>query len=568
MRWFVLGAPILGAYVLGPFCGMSLSALAADLDVHSKIDAVTIFPNIALVSRIAEVDLPAGQTSLVFKNLPINLDPASLRVSGQGAGKLTLGPVASRLTRAEPKPDNAIEARLKELRSEREGWQVTLEALEAEKAMMLRFSKAGPEKLAPDSKPLEVGQWTKAWETVGAGLAKLGDELRSARGRLRDLDEAILAIEATRARPAVKPEPAREVTVEIDSPAATPARVALAYRIAGANWRPRYEARLQTGGGKTEPSLDFTRRAAISQTTGEDWSDVALTVSTIRTDKSVGAPDLAPQRIGFIEDPLAAAGTARPAAKSEPARRPRGPSELASAPPAPARDGLERRALEQEATIDSGAYAAAFEIAGRVSLSADGTVKTAPISSRKLTPNLSVKTVPARDPTAYLVSRFANDNEAPLLPGEVALYRDGSYLGSGEIDFVAAGDSFDLSFGADERVKVTRAPVRRKENEPTWYGQTKSEIREFKTSIENMHDFPLKIALIDAVPFSENTAISVELLPATTPPSEKSVADKRGVMSWTYEYAPGEKRDIRLAYKMKWPADREIAIEPAPFAPR
>jgi hypothetical protein len=32
-------------------------------------------------------------------------------------------------------------------------------------------------------------------------------------------------------------------------------------------------------------------------------------------------------------------------------------------------------------------------------------------------------------------------------------------------------------------------------------------------------------------------------------------------MSWTYDLAPGEAKDIRLAYRMKWPAEREVVIE-------
>ena len=67
------------------------------------------------------------------------------------------------------------------------------------------------------------------------------------------------------------------------------------------------------------------------------------------------------------------------------------------------------------------------------------------------------------------------------------------------------------------------------------------------------------------MPVSENTAISVDLSPATTPPTEKQVGDKRGVMSWTLDLKPGESKDIRLAYRLKWPADRAIMIDGAPL---
>jgi uncharacterized protein (TIGR02231 family) len=141
--------------------------------------------------------------------------------------------------------------------------------------------------------------------------------------------------------------------------------------------------------------------------------------------------------------------------------------------------------------------------------------------------------------------------------------RDNTFVGTGRVGLVAPGDALDLGFGADDKVKVTRVPLRRKENEPNWLGQTKVETREFKTSVKNLHDFPVRVTVIDQIPISENTAITVEQLPQTTPPTEKQVADKRGVMSWTFDLAPGEAKDIRLAYRMKWPGEREVVLERA-----
>ena len=41
------------------------------------------------------------------------------------------------------------------------------------------------------------------------------------------------------------------------------------------------------------------RRAEIVQQTGEDWSDVALSVSTVRTAKGGNAPELRPLIVRF-----------------------------------------------------------------------------------------------------------------------------------------------------------------------------------------------------------------------------------------------------------------------------
>jgi uncharacterized protein (TIGR02231 family) len=473
---------------------------------------------------------------------------------------LSIGSVEARLAPVETKPDTAIEARLKTVRSDREGWQVTLDALEAKKAMMLHFSQSSPEKLSSDARPLAIGEWNAAWGVIGTAFAKVGDELRSARAKARDLDEEIKNLEAARGRPIQKTTPAREVTVEVEAGSALKGRVNLTYRINGAGWQPVYDARLATGGAGRKPSLELFRRAAVTQRTGEDWNDVALTVSTIRAGRSTAAPVVETQKLVFFEPPvIGAAGMPRAAPRSLAAPQ-QGSLDMAeksvssaALPPQPA--------SEQQASIETGAYQASFKVQGRVSLTSDGATKTFLIAARALVPDLTVKTIPALDPSAYLEAHILNEDEAPLLPGAVALHRDGAFIGNGRIEMVPAGEAFDLGFGADERVKVARVPLRRKENEPNWLGQTKNDLREFKTTIKNLHDFPIKIVLVDQIPISENTAINVEQLPSTTQPTEKIVADKRGVMSWTYDYAPGETKEVRLGFRMKWPGDREVVLQ-------
>ena len=79
--------------------------------------------------------------------------------------------------------------------------------------------------------------------------------------------------------------------------------------------------------------------------------------------------------------------------------------------------------------------------------------------------------------------------------------------------------------------------------------------------MKNLHAQAIRIAIADRLPFSENAAIQVEQLRETTPPTEKQVNDKRGVMGWTWDYQPGEQKEIRLAYRIRWPAERDVVFE-------
>jgi uncharacterized protein (TIGR02231 family) len=571
---FPAAASVLTFLIVAP--NLSAPALAGEIEAASKIDSVTVYPDAAIVSRIAEVDLPQGDSVLVFKNLPLALDPASLRLEGEGAAKMTIGAVGTQVAPSETKaPDNAIEAKLANLRAEREAWQSTIDALSAKKAMIIRFSQSGPEKLSPEAKPLDVAQWSAAWDAVAVGLAKLGDDLRPALAKARQLDEQIKALEAERQRPVAGQGAQRNATATIAADSPTQARIKLSYRIGGVGWRPAYDAFLETAAGAS--ALSLTRRANLAQRTGEDWSDVALTVSTARVARASDIPDVEPLKIDFWQAPVAISeGAATKAAPS-----PAAPGAAANlrvdqgwagaqlagvaraVPPGVA--PLPQLAEESASQLEAGAYSAEFKIPGRISLAGDGAQKSFVLARLAVQPTLLAKAAPGLDPTAYLQAHFVDAEDAPLLPGEVALHRDGAFVGESRIGFVAPGDGLDLGFGADDKIKIQRAPVNRKENEPTWYNQSKIETREFKTVVKNLHDSPVKVQVIDQVPVSENTAITVEVLPATTPPTEKQVADKRGVMSWTLDLAPSEAKDIRLAYRLRWPADRDVIVGAAPI---
>ena len=61
----------------------------------------------------------------------------------------------------------------------------------------------------------------------------------------------------------------------------------------------------------------------------------------------------------------------------------------------------------------------------------------------------------------------------------------------------------------------------------------------------------------------EAADIVVEMLPVTTPPTSRDLRDRRGVLEWAFEAAPGEARDIKLGWRVKWPKDKTVVLSPA-----
>jgi uncharacterized protein (TIGR02231 family) len=533
----------------------------ADIELPSRIDRVTVFPDAAIVTRVAPLALSAGASTLVLRGLPAAIDPASIRVEGEGASVFTIAGIDIRTTPGDARPviDSELEDKLRGLREQREGTQGRIAAVEGKKAVIERYAQASPEKLSNEAKPLEVAQWATAWNAIGDGLAQANEELRTLRSRVNDLDSQIAALERARPQPTRPGAPKRDVLVALEATAPVAGELRISYRVGGAGWAALYDARLETGVRETKPSLEIVRRAQVTQRTGEDWEDVQLSVTTVRVNRGTAAPDLPPLQVSFPEAALAAQdamGRAAPAmqlpAASE-ARRLIG-EEFADHQPA----------KEQQTVLQAAAFQATFHVPGRVRVPQDGASKNFVLSQRTVAPALSIRAAPVVDETAYLHSSFVNEDQAALLPGEVALHRDGAYVGRARLKLVAPGDTVELGFGADDKVKITRVPLHRRESEPSWIGQTKSDASEFKTTVKNLHGSPMRITVIDRVPFSENAALTVEVLRDITAPTERQSENKRGVMAWSSEYGPGEQKEIRFGYRIQWPADKSVVFAPKP----
>jgi uncharacterized protein (TIGR02231 family) len=532
-------------------------AQAADLDASSTVDAVTVYPDGASVTRVITLDLPAGDHSAVLKDFPLALDPSSLRVEGEAGTKLTIGAIDARPPRAAP-PVNLpeLDKRIESLKDERANLQGAVDAAAARRKFAERFAESSPAGIGDKGEARPISEWRAAFAAVAEEVASADTSIRDAERKQRELDRQIAQLEQDRAQ---KPPNKLEVRIDLAASAATKATLRVTYAVRNARWAPLYDARLDTGAKDRKPALELVRRAEITQSTGEDWSNVALSVSTVRTARGGNAPDLNSLIVQYpqLQRPMPAAPIG--AASDSVRQFARGGLAKLAEPQA------ERElAHEQLATADVGGFQVMFKIPGRVSLGASEGAKSLRVSTVTLAPDLAVRAVPVRDPTAFLEASFKQNEDAPLLPGRVSIYRDGSFVGRGQMAAASKDETVRLGFGADDKIKIERAVVKRNEGSAGLIVTTsKTDERSFKTTVRNGHDFPIKIAIEDQLPVSENEEIQVEMLPATTPPTATNLRDRRGVLEWAYDAKPGEVRDIAFAWRVRWPKDKGVVMIPS-----
>jgi uncharacterized protein (TIGR02231 family) len=537
----------------------ALPAWAAAVDANSAIDAVTVFPDGASVTRVMTLDLPAGDSTLVARDFPLSLDASSLRVEGEAGVKLTIGSIDARPPRAAP-PVNLpeLDKRIEGLKDERANLQGAIDAATARRKFAERFAEASPAGIGDKGEARPLTEWRAAFAAVAEEIATADTAIRDAMRKQREIDRQVAQLEAERA---AKPPSKLEVRIDVAAAAATKATLRVTYAVRGARWVPLYDARLDTGTRDRKPQLELVRRAEVTQSTGEDWSNVALGVSTVRIARGGSAPELNSLVVRYpqVPKPLAL-GTMSDTAMPAPAARAVQSAPLSKAEAAEPRE----RADEQMASAEIGDFQAIYQIAGRISLGANEGAKSLLISSFTVTPDLAIRAAPVVDPTAYLEASFKPAEDVPLLPGKVAIYRDGVFVGRSKFSTFARNDAIRLGFGADDKVKIERSVIRQNEGTAGVISSSKTDARSFRTIVRNGHDFAMRIAIEDQLPVSENEDIMVEMLSSsTTPPTATNIRDKRGVLEWAFDAKPGEVKEIKFAWRIRWPRDKGIVMTPA-----
>lgn len=544
-------------------------AQAADLTAASRIDAVTVYPSGAEVTRLAKVKLERGDHAVLLTDLPPQAVPGSIRVEGRATGRLEVGSVNTRRVSV-PRGDAAnaeserkrLEDQIESLKDQRNALETMVRTAEVQKTFIANLAQLPTRPVPSPPAGVTAGRedWTQILGLIGTSMADVQRTILDTEIKIRALDRSIRDLERKLITLAPIKEDRTEVTVFVSAGAALEADLAIRYQIANAQWSPSYDARLTTGGKTAPPRLQLVRRAAITQRTGEPWENVALSLSTARPSAGSAAPELYAVTVDF--EPERPPPPPRPVA-SAPAGQVRSMQREALAAQRPDQDGKvrdEQPALEavgeRDATAEVAAFQVQFAIAERVTVPNTGEAKRVRIDEAQLEPALIVRTVPKRDAKAYLYSKMALPKATPYLAGPVSLFRDQTFVGTGQLPQLPPGEEHELGFGSDDLVRVRYAVIEEKRGESGIISASTTDQRNYRVVVRNGHERPITLVVVDQVPVSNNQDIKVE--PTGRAPTRRDLNDKRGVVAWEDKLNPDEERAIEFGYRVSWPAAKRV----------
>lgn len=549
---------------------LSASSEAADVTATSRVDAVTVFLSGAEVTRTGKVKLEKGEHTITITDVPASAVPGSIRVEGKATGKLDIGSVDTRrtyLARAESQAADAERKKLEEdieaLRDQKTGIEAQVQAAETQKALIGNLVQL-PVRPAPgNGQSGGAEDWQRVLSIISQGTADASRTQIEAQAKIRDLDHKVEDLENKLSALAPAKTDQTEVKVHVVASSPLEADLTIRYQVASAGWTPLYDARLQTG-TKTAPSkLELVRRASISQKSGETWDGVAMQLSTARPSAGAAAPDLSPMTVDFEQEYKPVPTAAAPRAKRMDMARDQAAAEVAQdsmaapvagapvAPPAP--EPIE----ETKAVITIAPFEAMFAVPGRVVVAGTGEAKRAVLASEQIEPALFCRTVPKVDPKAYLYAKLTLAKGTPLLPGQVYLFRDGTFVGTSSIPLLSPGEEHDLGFGLDDQVKVRHAILEEKRGETGLISTSRTDLRSYRVTVKNMHERAINLVVVDQIPASLNQDIKVEYS-GKVQPAKTNADDKRGLMTFESKLEPDEEKIFDYGYRITWPAAKSI----------
>jgi len=497
---------------------------AADQHVASRITEVTVQLDRALVVREAEPTLRAGRHTLVFPDLPVDLDRSTVRLEsrhpGVAIGRPTFREVDTThpVTPAARRITETLDRLQRQRRIERDGVAVQQLILD-----VLRRSQIGVE-------PGNIAELADASSLFGMIETKGKEALqaiRAAEHSIDQLDAEIGRYERELTRLGEDPMRRVELSLSVTTETAGPTPLRLSYAVHGAGFIPSLEARLDVETGR----IELVAMAEVSQLSGEDWQSIEFALSTATPSWQIAAPETDSWYIDIRRD------EPRAVARSE-----------AASP----------MAAMADIDVDTSRFDVLYRLAEPQTIAADGTRHDVRITTESLPAELVWRSVPALDATAYLTAAFTYAGTTPLLPGPVFLYRDGQAIGQTYRPGLQPGEELELGFGADPAIAVERRLLTDRRARSGLVGNTRLHERRYAIEAINRRSSPVALEIIDNLPVSRDSRITVELDPATTPPATTEHDGDAGVLAWQLELAPAAATTITFAYTVRHPADLEV----------
>jgi uncharacterized protein (TIGR02231 family) len=534
--------------------------------IASRITKVTVYSDRALVSREAQVALTTEPQIFRFTKLPGWVDEGSVRAA-TSAGKIIDVTVERRfLARSTDEGFRKVEVEHKKLLQRLQALDDELAILHSQKSHVESIRIFSTDKLSKDAvmHDIKVDTYGQVVDFVTDTLRKtatakrnieferqqLAPEVEASTRNLEELARLTKLEETT-------------VSVAVQGTSAANGTLTLTYATPGATWEPMHEVRASNA---DPDNVELNSFAVVTQTTGEDWTLAELSFSTQSSSESEKIPELEMMALGKTQETTRSftrqiTSFSSAQKKFEEQNRHWNRMNQATSQRISEMERFEQSYSDNLAMLErtqsktvaifqglqTRGTTAHFTAKDPAIVRSDGRSIRLRIGSSRIKAKRQIIAAPEESLNAAVTLDLNNKTQQPILPGTVARYQDGAFLGMTDVDFVAKDEDFSVFFSVADQIKLTReldkhqSSLSRKERNRMQLA--------FISTAKNLSDRRVTLVLAERIPVSENTDIRVTNVKIG--PTEKP--DAKGIVRWTVTLEPKEQREFRISYQVDYP---------------
>jgi len=197
-----------------------------------------------------------------------------------------------------------------------------------------------------------------------------------------------------------------------------------------------------------------------------------------------------------------------------------------------------------------------YEIRRPYTVPSGGKTVSVEIGRYELPAVYAYRCTPKIDRDAFLVAEATGSERYNLLEGEANVYFEGTFVGKGVLSPTGTTDTLRFSMGRDRGI-VVRRDRETDYNARKAVGSNRTQTTGWLLTVRNTRREAVSLTLCDQLPVSRNSDIVV----TAEELSGGRLDAARGIVVWNLELRPGEQRELRLRYKVKYPKERHLTVE-------
>lgn len=509
--------------------------------VSSVVSHVTVFNNQAQVTRTAKINLEAsGVFNIVFDKLSPFINMNSLEVKANE--HLTILSVSSRndLLNKNEKPVDIIllEDSLENINAALADFKADKETIVHQKDLMLANKNVGSNQTGVKYDELEdlmnlyhkkLDDFKVNWFRLSHLETKYNAYKNSVEQQLAAYNNGKLTLN-------------NEVILTVKSDnKVQDAQIDLSYLVGNVSWKPFYDIRIKDN----KSNVQFFLKANITQSTGEDWNNVNLKLTTANPAEGGIKPELKTNWLGFFirRDHVQQVQISGSRDMLIDADEPTQKYYI---------DGVRVTGKNLPASITQNMFNTEFETNIAYTIPSDNQNHQVDLTNFAQSAIYGYAVVPKLNKDVFVTAQVLANDLINQISGEANVYYDGTFTGKTIIS-PTANDTLLLTLGKDKRIQVERIKLKDFSSK-SFFGGTKTEQTTYEIKVKNTHKESILLTIEDQIPVSNNSEIEVKLLEYVGATYDAN----SGKLTWKMELKADESKSVKFGFEVKHPKDKPL----------